>query len=152
LLLEVLGVQPIPTNLLEPPVPVMRFNNDRDSYMILWNEKVRDRWLARKEIWYDRKTLSPRLVTLFDHDGRIVLRAYLSNHKPVEIEGAARETWPQVATSYDLLFPDTGSKMLVNLVDGVAIKHNNAPNSRSFIFPEDPGVSRVIQIDEPNAP
>ena len=34
--LEVLGVGLIETNFAEPPAPVMRFNNDTDSYMFVW--------------------------------------------------------------------------------------------------------------------
>src|SRR5450432_1790049 len=57
LLLEVLGIEPIPTDFLREPVPIMRFNNDADAYMFLWNVKLPDRWAVQKEIWYDRKTL-----------------------------------------------------------------------------------------------
>lgn len=152
LVLEVLGLQTLSTNLLEPPMPVMRFNNDKDAYMVVWHERLPDRLVALKEIWYDRVTLRPKLVLLFDANGRIVLRAYLSNHKPLEVPGVAPAEWPDVATRYELLFPDTGSKMIIRLVDDVALKRNNAPNPRSFLFPEDPGVSRVIPIDEPAAP
>ena len=148
LLLEVLGVQPIPTNLLQQPVPVMRFNNDSDSYMLVWTIKLADKWAAQKEIWYDRATLLPKLVLLFDENGRVILRAYLANHKPVEVENSPREKWPKVATSYRLLFPESGSKMTISL-DDVALKRNNAPNAHSFTYPgEKAGVSHVIQLDE----
>ena len=63
----------------------MRFNNDADAYMFLWNVKLPDRWAVQKEIWYDRATLLPKLVLLFDENGRVVLRAYLSNYKSVEV-------------------------------------------------------------------
>jgi hypothetical protein len=148
LVLEVLGVEPIPSDFLREPAPVMRFNNDSDAYMFLWSVKSADRWIAQKEIWYDRATLLPKLVLLFDENGRIVLRAYLSNYKAVEVENVAKEKWPKAASRYEILFADTGSKMSISL-DDVALKRNNAPNARSFIFPGDKaGVSRVIQIDE----
>jgi hypothetical protein len=46
----------IPTNFLQQPSPVMLFNNDYDAYMILWTVMLPDRWVAQREIWYDRKT------------------------------------------------------------------------------------------------
>ncbi len=152
LVLEVLGLEPIPSNFLQQPVPVMRFNNDADAYMIVWNVKLPDRWIAQKEIWYDRATKLPKLVLLFDENGRIVLRAYLSNHKPVEVAGMPRQQWPKVAASYRLFFPDTGSRMSIDLTD-VALKRNNAPNQRSFVFPgSNAGVAREIAIDEQTGP
>jgi len=154
LVLEVLGIQPIPTNLLQSPVPVLRFNNDADAYMIVWSLKLQDRWIAQKEVWYDRKTKLPKLVNLFDEDGRIVVRAYLINHEPVEILGTPRDRWPRVATSYRLLFPYNGSSMSIDLSrDNIALTRNGAPNPRSFTFPaENAGVSRAIQLDEKTAP
>jgi hypothetical protein len=149
LVLEVLGVQSIATDLLRQPAPVMRFNNDADAYMLVWNVQLPDRWAAQKEIWYDRQTKLPTLVLLFDENGRIVLRAYLSKHRPIEIEGVPSQEAPKVATSYRLFFPDTGSRMTIDL-DDVALKRNNAPNERSFTFPagERAGVSRIVAIDE----
>ena len=149
LVLEVLGVQPINTNFLQPPVPVLRFNNDADAYMLLWNVPLHDRWVAQKEVWYDRATLLPRLVLLFDEHGRVVLRAYLSKHRPVEVQGAPRDDWPKVAARYELYFPDSGSRMTIEL-DDLALKRNNAPNQRSFTFPagDRAGVSRIVAIDE----
>src|SRR3954468_19422284 len=83
LLLEVLGVNTIETNLLQPPVPVLRFNNDARAYMLVWNRPLQNRWAAEKEVWYDVDTKLPKLVLLFDANGRIILRAYLRDHKPV---------------------------------------------------------------------
>jgi hypothetical protein len=143
LLMEVLGVDEINPDFLREPVPTMRFNNDADAYMITYNVRLPDRWAVQKEVWYDRQTKLPRSVLLFDENGRIVLRAYLSRHEPVE--GATGGA--QIATRYDLFFPDTGSTIRFDLQD-VALTRNRAPNARSFTFPADPGVSRVINLDE----
>jgi hypothetical protein len=149
LVMEVLGITPINTNFLQEPVPVMRFNNDARAYMLVWQSRLADHWAAQKEIWYDLKTLLPKYVFLFDPDGRIVLRAYLAKHEPVEVPGLPRDQWPKVATSYDLLFAETQSTIKIELSkDNLALKRNNAPNERSFIFPgEDAGVSRTIDLD-----
>src|SRR5690606_19259815 len=76
LILEVLGVSNIETDFLAEPAPVMRFNNDADAYMFIWIVQGPNRLIARKEVWYDRQTKLPKLILLFDDDGRIVLRAY----------------------------------------------------------------------------
>ncbi|HVT88291.1 MAG TPA: hypothetical protein VHD56_05530 [Tepidisphaeraceae bacterium] len=147
-LVEVLAVQSIPIDLLHEPAPVMRFNNDYDAYMIVWNELLSDRWIAHKEVWYDRKTKLPMNVLLFDENGRVVVRAYLSKYKPVEIEGAPKERGPMVATYFQLMFPDTGSKMTIDLSDHVALKFKNAPTGASFVFPgENAGISHMKSLD-----
>jgi hypothetical protein len=64
-----------------------------------------------------------------------VLRATLLDHQPVEIEGVPKDEWPMVATSYKLLFPDTGSTMNFDLKTALARNRKNVPNERSFAFP-----------------
>jgi hypothetical protein len=152
LVMEVLGVGHINTNFLEEPAPVMRFNNDADAYMFVWNVRLRDRWVAQKEIWYDRKTKLPKLVLLFDENGRIVLRAYLTKHKPVDVgdDNVPQDARPVIATDFRLFFPDTGTKMTLELAD-IKLQHKGWPKEASFSF--DPTQrsgddTRDIQIDE----
>lgn len=143
LLLEVLGVLDIDTNFKSPPVPVMRFNNDEHAYMFLWNVPLPDRWVAQKEVWYDRETKLPKLVLLFDTNGRIILRAYLSDHKT--IEGASGK----IASRFDLYFPESKSHLTFQLKD-IRDKFQKGrvsiPNDASFEFPEDPGVKKRVEI------
>jgi hypothetical protein len=143
LLLEVLGVSAIDTNLLAPPVPVMRFNNDERAYMLVWNRPLPTRWIAEKEVWYDVETRLPRLINLFDANGRIILRAYLSDHQAVP------ETGGKIATNYDLYFPENKSRMSFRLTDVrpyIQQKRVRIPNPGSFAFPEEPGVKKQIEI------
>jgi hypothetical protein len=147
LILEVLGIEPIDTNFLNPPAPTMRFNNDADAYMFVWNMPSPDRWISQREIWYDRQTKRPRLVLLFDNDGRIVLRAYLSKHKPVRVPDLPEESWPVVATHYELFFPASKASITLDLRD-MRLSNRGAPNERTFAFPTQPGVSHIIQLDE----
>lgn len=149
MVLEVLGVTTFNTNFLEPPVPVMRFNPDADAYTFVWNVPLPNRWVAVKEVWYDRQTKLPRLVLLFDENGRVVLRARLSNHTAVEVPDVPREQWPKVATNYQLYFPDTGTKMSFELSDLVLDK-NGVPGRRGIAFPKADleKFAKVIQLDE----
>jgi hypothetical protein len=113
----------------------------------VWGSPLPDRWAAQKEVWYDRETKLPRLVVLFDENGRVVLRTFLSEHQPVEVEGAAREDWPRVARRFELYFPDTGTTMSLQLSD-VELRRGPVPNDASFAFPGDrAGVSKVIRVD-----
>lgn len=142
LLVEVLAVTPLATDLLAEPVPVLRFNNDQDCYMLTWQIVLPDRFAVQKEVWYDRQTLMPRLVLLFDVDGRVVLRAYPSDPKAV----AGYDPPLEMPSKYDLLFPDSGSTFSIRLSD-LERERNGAPSARSFAFPQRPGVSKVEPLD-----
>lgn len=149
LVLEVLGVGTFDTNFTAVPVPTMRFNPDAHAYMFVWNARLAHRWWPQREIWYDRETLLPQLVILFDENGRPLLRAFLSKHEPVEVDGVPPERWPRVATDYRLFFPDTGTKMWIELRDMVLDKNGIAAGRGiSFPNPRRAGVSNVIQVDE----
>lgn len=149
LLLEVLGISEFDTNFLQQPAPVMRFNNDRDAYMFVWVYEGTDRLIAQKEIWYSRESMLPVLVLLFDNDGRIILRAYLSDHRPIRVANQPQEQWPRVATAYELLFPDSQSRMTIRLQDPV-LTRNGRPRAGSIRRPEQPNIPQqnVIQVDE----
>ena len=150
LLLEVLGIGDINTSFTVPPLPTMRFNNDLDVYMVVWDAPLPDRWYAQKEIWFSRKTYLPLKVLLFDRNGRIILRADLTAHKPIPVPGRPEATWPKIATGYDLFFPETRSTMTIRLSD-VALKNKiGNPKPGIIQFPEEPGVSdgRIIQVDK----
>jgi hypothetical protein len=77
LVMEVLPVAPINLNFNEQPVPTMRYDNAADQYVFDFDVKAPDRWVVEKEIAYDRTTLRPRRVTLYDANGRPVLKASL---------------------------------------------------------------------------
>jgi hypothetical protein len=123
---------------------------------MVWNAPLRDRWVALKEIWYDRTTLLPRLVLLYDDNGRIVLRATLADHQPVKIDGMPNQQWPKVATSYDLQLPESGSRLKFNLKRALALKTEvrgvTVPNERSFGVPEEPDASEIIDLDARSTP
>jgi hypothetical protein len=146
----VLGIDPIDTDLTRQPCPVMRFNNDQRAYMIVWNVKGPDRWLAQKEIWYDLDSKLPRLVNLFDANGRVVLSAYLSDHKPVDLGDASSQPQdaPKIATSYRLFFPDSGSTLRLHLTE-LRLENRGHPNAANFAFDPDTSDARhIINLDE----
>lgn len=152
LVLEVLGVSLINTDFNVPPVPTMRFNNDQDAYMFVFNVHAPDRWLALKEVWYDRRSHRPRRVILYDANGRAVLRADLSMDTTVQVPGEDPRTWPTIAGDYKLFFPDTGSRMEFTVKDARLYKQNpggrlKVPNASSFAMPDVQGTDvRAMQI------
>jgi hypothetical protein len=150
LVLQVLGIGAIEPDFNKLPAPVMRFNHDADAYMFVWSTHLPDRWVALKEVWYDRKTLRPTMVLLFDANGRVVLRAWLSNHEPVESPNLPKEQWPVAASEYRLYFPESQSSMTVKLRN-MQISRKGIPSEKTFRFDPAPaklGVSKVIQLDE----
>jgi hypothetical protein len=151
MILQVLGIEPIDPNPNDLPAPTLRFNNDADWYMVVWNVKLPDRWVAQREVWYDRKSTLPMFVFLYDTNGRVVLRARLSDHRPVEMTGVPKANWPLVPGRYSLFFPESGSKMELTLNQVMLKKGEGAravPNDRSFKSPDpaNAGVSHVIII------
>jgi hypothetical protein len=150
MVVQVLGISSIDPNFNDLPAPTMRFNPDMRMYMFVWNAKLPDRWVAQREVWYDLKERRPRLVFLFDANGRVVLRASLEKYQQIQVEDQLKAQWPWIATDYKLYFPDSGSKMRFTFSDFGLHSPDNplVPGPRSFISPDPrkPGVSHVIEI------
>jgi hypothetical protein len=151
LLLEVLGVSTVDQDFTRLPAPTMTFDGVADAYVFTWVARAPDRFVALKEVWYDRKTKRPTRVRLFDDNGRVLLRAQLSEFNGVELPDVPRDQRPVVAHRYDLEFPDTGSTMRIT-VSEARLSNKGRPNDLAFQFPSDPGDSKVIQLDEACGP
>jgi hypothetical protein len=145
---QVLGIDAISPNLLNQPMPVLRFNNDAGGYVVTWHVRAPNQWAAVKEVWYDHDTFLPFRVYLYGDRGRALVRADLSAHQPVKTE-KGDDTGAKVATLYDLSFPDTGSRMILRLNDP-QLSRKGFPKDGSFDLPplEKAGVAKVIQVDE----
>ena len=145
----VLGLDSFNEDLLSTPSPVMRFNNDQHAYMVVWNVMFPDRWVAQKEIWYDLDSKLPRLVNLFDANGRVILSAYLSDNKPIPDDDATTKPAnpAMIATSYRLFFPESGSRLELHL-DEIHFRKMGHPNAQNFAFnSQTAGTSHVIDLD-----
>lgn len=144
---DVLGVGTLNVDLLAQPVPTMRFNPDYDAYMLTWSQPIGDRWVTLREVWYDRRTFEPRRIWLFDHDGRVALKAKLGEFAPLDGDDANA---PRTARLYDLMFPETGSRLVLKL-DDVRAQRNGTPNRLTYRFvPEKVGTPKKINLDETN--
>jgi hypothetical protein len=148
LVLSVLGISTIATNPAALPAASMRYVAENDAYVFIWNARLPDRWAAVREVWYDRATLRPRLVLLYDLNGRVILRADLGSYKQVESPNRSKPQWPWIAGDYRLSFPATGSTMEFTLSDDTVLHHGALPNNASFTMPnpDNAGVARVIEV------
>ncbi len=141
-LLAALGWEPLPSDLIRPPVPVMRFNPDYDAYMITWSIPHVDRWVCVREMWFDRATLEPRWVWVFDRDGRVIVRGRFLNYR--EVEGVD----VRLAGRMELWFVESKSKLMLKL-DDMRLKRGNRPSEASFRFdPSRSGARTVVNLDE----
>lgn len=161
LILQVLGVNLLPTDLTSWPAPVLEYNPDVGLHMVRFVEPAelgQPRLKVSKQVWYEVPS-EPELaplpvkVILSGDDGRPLLVANLSRHARVGTGDDA----PLVATRFLLYFPDTGSKMRIDLnEDDLALvrrtRRTSVPNAASFRFsPSDVGATEVFTLDrQPN--
>ncbi len=154
MILDVLGVGTIDDNLLRWPLPVMRFDNYRDAYALLWSFPLEDHWAALKEVWYDRKSLLPVEVRLYDARGRMAVQALLSDPQPLaatQEDAAGAADAPRMATNYDLLFPETQTRLHLRLAHP-SLRNGNIPNAKTFqvlqqTHLDNPEVKDVYDLD-----
>ena len=146
LLTEVLGVNDINPDLLKSPMPAMRFDPEQDVYDVTFHVMLPDRLIVEKEIRYDRATLLPRMVIFYDGNGRIVLRAGLSEHEHVNGDASA----PVVATRFELEFLQTHAKLVLKLSE-LKDSYKGRPNDAMFRFPGPDAAGKTYKVDETSA-
>jgi hypothetical protein len=147
---QVLAVSLIGPNFLSTPVPVMHYEGLSDSYVFNFDEQGPEHWFVQKQIWYDRLTLRPRRLMLYDANGVPLLDARLSNDIRIQTPGAPLANWPQVAGDFRLFFPMDGSTMEFTLKDVRLYKEmpggRRIPNRASFDKPEPEPDVRSIHV------
>lgn len=139
--LEVLAIRPIAS--AGPAAPTMRYNDKEKAYVLTWYRQVRGQPVVSRQTFYDAKSLAPKIVLLFDPDGKLALQAELSKY--TEIESAAQPA-PSVARLVQLYMPESRSIANLRLLD-VTISQKGFPNDTSFRYPEKPPVAKVKQVD-----
>jgi hypothetical protein len=140
LVLQVLGVNLLPTDLTQFPAPTLRYDPDGDLHRVAFVEPAttgQPRLTVTKEVWYAVSSDGPPRpvrVILNDEAGRPVLSATLRNHQPIGDGDDA----PLIATRFLLFFPETGGKMRIDLeqlmIQKPARRGPPVPNQRTFNF------------------
>jgi hypothetical protein len=151
LVAEVLAVGIFGSDLLTPPVPVMRYDGATDSYVFVFALQGDFHWFPQREVWYDRATLRPRRIVIYDFDGQPRLDAHLTSDKPVQSPEIPQAQWPLVAGDFKLFFPADGSHMEFTLKDIRLFKevgrNGKVPNPSNFELPDTSNV-RVEKVTD----
>lgn len=143
--LSVLGLALAEVDPTREPAPVVTYREQPAAYEVLWSAATPAGRRPIRRVMYDRQTLRPMAVTLFEADGRVAVTATLSNY-PVS-GGAVSAGAVDVAGSMTIQFPSRGATLQLQLRDVVSSR-NGIPNERSIVFPSEPRVEHVLQVDE----
>ena len=138
---EVLAIRPI--DLAEPNAPTMRYDSKQEAYVLSWYRSKADKYLVSRQICYDRHSLEPKSVLLFDAEGKLAVRAKLSKYSQID---TPVEPAPSVCRLVQLYMPESRSMADLRLLD-VALSQKGAPSDASFRYPERPPVAKVIRVD-----
>jgi hypothetical protein len=129
---------------LDPATPA-EFVAQRDHYVLTERYRSTAAPAPRRRIWFDRETLRPARVDLFDEFGRRLLMAELLRYKPV---GPAETP---LATAYRARFYGDGQEMIL-VLRLTEVKPEKKPNPRIFEYRRPPGATvRDLDADEANA-
>jgi len=85
-------------------------------------------------------------VLFYDANGRIVLRAKLSEHEGINGE----KTAPKVATRFDIEFLQTHVKLVLKLKE-LKDSYKGRPNDATFRFPGPDAAGKTYKVDERSA-
>jgi len=146
LLIEVLGINDLSSDLLKQPIPAIRFDAIDDVYIIGFHSILPDRMIVEKEVAYDRMTFLPKRVMFYDPNGRVVLRADLSEHRPIAQDAGGAK----VATHYDVEFLQTHTKLVLKLRE-LKSSNKGRPNDQTFRFPGPDVAGKTYKVDESSA-
>jgi hypothetical protein len=114
-IVSVLGLDPI-----DPSQPGLEFDESKEGYRL--------RFGSERAVWYDRKTLDPKRIEVFDASAQVLVEAEVSKRKRVEFTPGG-----SVMSEYHLRFPATGSRMILRLNDPQP-RRGNVPSPTTFRF------------------
>lgn len=129
-IVSVLGLDPI-----DPSRQEIQFDESRDSYQL--------RFGTDRIVWYDRRTLDPKRIEVFDASARLLVEAEVSRPRRIDfLPGAS------VMSEYRLLFPASGTRMILRL-DEPQPRRGSVPSPTTFRFdPMRVRSARVVDLDE----
>lgn len=112
-LIELMAITPIDENLLKKPGAVSAPKWSSDGQLLWYDAPARD---ATKRVLVDPKSLIPAFVELLDNNGKVIVRAELSNY--LDISSRSKPTArPRIPTRVTIDVPRSDLKILINLYD-----------------------------------
>jgi len=118
---------------LDPAVPA-EFVAQRRHYVLTERYPSTAAPAPRRRVWFDRDTLRPVRVDLFDPAGRRLVLAELLRYEPVGPDAVP------LCTAYRARFYGDGQEMLL-VLRLTEVKPEKKPNPRIFTFREPPGAT-----------
>jgi hypothetical protein len=118
---------------LGPSTPA-EFVAQRGHYVLTERHRGTAVPAPRRRIWFDRETLRPVRVDLFDEAGRALLMAELLRYEPVGPDQSP------LCTAYRARFYGNGQEMLMVLAL-TEVKPEKEPNPRIFEYRPPPGAA-----------
>ena len=125
-LIELMAITPIDEALLRKPGAVSAPKWSSDGQLLWYDAPARD---ATKRVLVDPKSLLPAFVELLDKNGKVIVRAELSNYLdiPSRSKPPAR---PRIPTRVTIDVPRSDLKVLINLYD----PETRTPKAVAFDF------------------
>jgi hypothetical protein len=137
LLAEVLCVGQFPFEAAMAPYPVLKvYDEPAWNIVEMFDPGPVGGLVISREVWFDRYTNAPSYVKLFAVDGRVMVWAKLSGHKPVDDGDAI------TARRWEVFWPRGGGKLELELPK-VLLDKKFSP--KVFQFRPPPGV----EVDRP---
>ncbi|HEX8875110.1 MAG TPA: hypothetical protein VF777_00040 [Phycisphaerales bacterium] len=125
-LIELMAITPVDESLLQKPGAITPTRWSADGELLWYDVPARD---ATKRVLVEPKTLLPLCVELLDKNGKVVVRADLSNYLdiPSRAKPGAR---PRIPTRMTIAVPRSDLTVLINLND----PETRVPKAAAFDF------------------
>lgn len=128
-IVSVLGLEPI-----DPNDPDVAFDDASDDYRL--------RFGRGRAVWYDRRTLDPTRIEVYDRDGRLVVESKVSRPKRVDSAPGV-----SVMSEHHMTFPESGSRLILRL-DELQTRRGGIPSPATFRFdPMRVRSAEVVDLD-----
>lgn len=124
-IVSVLGLEPI-----DPNDPELVFDDSGDDYRL--------RFGSSRSVWYDRRTVEPSRIEVYDRDGDVMVEAKVSRPRRVDFAPGAL-----VMSEYDMTFPESGTRIIMRLED-LQTRRGGVPSAVTFRF--DPNRVRSAEV------
>lgn len=144
-LIELMAVTPIDETLLKSPDAITPSKWSSDGALIWYDVPARD---ATKRVLVDPKSLLPLCVELLDKNGKVVVRADLSNY--LDIPSRSKPTArPRIPTRMTISVPRSDLTILINLNDPETRVPKPAAFDFAYLAQTAYPINKLVDLDKP---